>query len=53
MLTISASSVVRKRGAGMPSEVILADHPCLTHDDICAAQAFAADDIADQDIVYA
>ena len=30
--------VLRKLGAGMPPEAILADHPRLTHDDI-AAQA--------------
>jgi uncharacterized protein (DUF433 family) len=34
--------VLRKLGAGMPPEAILADHPRLTHDDIRAAQAFAA-----------
>ena len=44
--------VLRKLGAGMPSEAILADHPRLTHDDIHAAQAFAADYLADEDIVY-
>jgi uncharacterized protein (DUF433 family) len=36
----------------MPSEAIPADHPRLTHDDIRAAQAFAADYLADEDIVY-
>jgi uncharacterized protein (DUF433 family) len=44
--------VLRKLGAGMPSEAILADYPRLTHDDIRAAQAFAADYLADEDIVY-
>jgi uncharacterized protein (DUF433 family) len=39
--------VLRKLGAGMASEAILADHPRLTHDDIRAAQAFAADYLAD------
>lgn len=34
--------VLRKLGAGMPPEAILADHPRLTLDDILAAQAFAA-----------
>jgi uncharacterized protein (DUF433 family) len=34
--------VLRKLGAGMPPEAILADHPRLTHEDILAAQAFAA-----------
>jgi uncharacterized protein (DUF433 family) len=43
--------VLRKLGAGMPPEAILADHPRLTHDDIRAAQAFAADYLADGDII--
>lgn len=44
--------VLRKLGAGMPPELILRDHPRLTLDDIHAAQAFAADYLADEDIVY-
>jgi uncharacterized protein (DUF433 family) len=44
--------VLRKLGAGMPPEAILVDHPRLTLDDILAAQAFAADYLADEDIVY-
>jgi uncharacterized protein (DUF433 family) len=43
--------VLRKLGAGMPPEAILVDHPRLTHDDIRAAQAFAADYLADEEIV--
>jgi uncharacterized protein (DUF433 family) len=35
--------VLRKLGAGIPPAAILVDHPRLTHDDILAAQAFAAD----------
>lgn len=44
--------VLRKLGAGIAPEAILADHPRLTLDDIRAAQAFAADYLADEDIVY-
>ncbi len=44
--------VLRKLGAGMPAEEILADHPNLTLDDVRAAQAFAADYLADEEIVY-
>jgi len=44
--------VLRKLGAGMSPEAILGDHPRLTLDDIHAAQAFAADYLADEDIVY-
>jgi uncharacterized protein (DUF433 family) len=36
--------VLRKLGAGMTPEVVLTDHPRLTHEDILAAQAFAADE---------
>jgi uncharacterized protein (DUF433 family) len=43
--------ILRKLGAGIPAEVILADHPRLTLDDIHAAQAFAADYLADEEIV--
>jgi uncharacterized protein (DUF433 family) len=49
---IPVEMVLRKLGAGMTAEAILADHPRLTHDDIRAAQAFAADYLADEDIVY-
>ena len=38
---IPVELVLRKLGAGMTVEAILADHPRLTHDDILAAQAFA------------
>ncbi|WP_291842141.1 DUF433 domain-containing protein [Bradyrhizobium sp.] len=44
--------VLRKLGAGMSLEAVIADHPRLTRDDILAAQAFAADYLADEDIVY-
>jgi uncharacterized protein (DUF433 family) len=44
--------VLRKLGAGMTPEAILVDHPRLSIDDIHAAQAFAADYLADEDIVY-
>jgi uncharacterized protein (DUF433 family) len=44
--------ILRKLGAGMTVEAVLADHPRLTVDDIRAAQAFAADYIADEELVY-
>jgi uncharacterized protein (DUF433 family) len=44
--------VLRKLGAGMAPEAITADHPRLTLDDIHAAQAFAADYLADEALVY-
>ncbi len=44
--------ILRKLGAGMRTAAILADHPKLTLDDIRAAQAFAADYLADEELVY-
>jgi uncharacterized protein (DUF433 family) len=44
--------ILRKLGAGMTVEEIITDHPRLTIDDIRAAQAFAADYLADEEIVY-
>jgi uncharacterized protein (DUF433 family) len=44
--------VLRKLGSGMSPEAVLVEHPRLTLDDIRAAQAFAADYLADEDIVY-
>lgn len=49
---IPVELVLRKLGAGMSIEAILADHPRLTPDDIRAAQAFAADYLADEEIVF-
>ncbi len=49
---IPVELVLRKLGAGMSLEAVLADHPRLTRDDILAAQAFAADYLANEDIVY-
>jgi len=43
--------VLRKLGGGMSPEAIVADHPRLMYDDIRAAQAFAADYLADEEIV--
>jgi len=49
---IPVETVLRKLGAGLTVEAILADHPRLTREDILAAQAFAADYLADEDVVY-
>ena len=43
---IPVELIVRKLGAGMSVESILADHPRLTLDDIRAAQTFAANHLA-------
>jgi uncharacterized protein (DUF433 family) len=44
--------VLRKLGSGMTAEAVLADHPRLTRGDILAAQAFAADYLASEELVY-
>ena len=44
--------VLRKLGAGMTEEEILADHSRLTADGIRAAQAFTADYLANEELVY-
>ena len=49
---IPVELILRKLGAGMTARTILADHPRLALDDIRAAQAFAADYIADEELVY-
>lgn len=49
---ITVESVLRKLAAGMTTDQIIGDHPGLTPDDIRAAQAFAADYIADEELVF-
>lgn len=49
---VPVEMVLRKLGAGMTPEAIVADHPHLTLDDIRAAQAFTADYLADEEVVY-
>jgi uncharacterized protein (DUF433 family) len=49
---IPVEVLLRKLGAGQPPEAIVADHPRLTLDDIRAAQAFAADYLADESLIY-
>lgn len=49
---VPVEMILRKLGAGLSPEAILTDHPRLTLDDIRAAQAFAADYLADENLVY-
>lgn len=49
---IPVELVLRKLGAGMTPEDVIIDHPRLTADDVRAAQAFAADYLADEEVVY-
>ena len=50
---ITVELVLRKLAGGMTVEEILADHPHLTPDDVYAAAAFAADFLAQEEIVFA
>ncbi|MFW5454067.1 DUF433 domain-containing protein [Thioalkalivibrio sulfidiphilus] len=49
---ITVEQILRKLGAGMTVEQILQDHPRLTVDDIHAAERFAADYLADEDVAF-
>jgi uncharacterized protein (DUF433 family) len=49
---ITVELILRKLGAGMTPAEVIADHPRLTVEDIRAAQAFAADYLADEELVY-
>ena len=49
---IPVEIVLRKLGAGISPEEIIKDHPRLTLEDIRAAQTFAADYLADEELVY-
>jgi len=50
--SVSGFDVLRKLGAGVPVGEVLAEHPRLTLQDIQAAQTFAADYLADEELVY-
>jgi uncharacterized protein (DUF433 family) len=50
---ITVEMILRKLGGGMTAEEVLQDHPHLTRDDIRAAQAFAADYLAEEAVVLA
>lgn len=49
---ITVEQLLRKLGAGMPPEEILREHPRLSAEDIRAAEAFAADYLADEEIAF-
>ncbi len=50
---IPVELILRRLGAGDSEQQLLADHPRLTMEDIRAAQSFAADHLAGEDIVAA
>lgn len=49
---ITVELILRKLAGGMTIEEILTDHPRLTRQDIYAAQEFAADYLADEQIAF-
>ncbi len=50
---ITVEHILRKLAEGMTIEEILTDHPHLDTDDVYAATAFAADYLAQEEIVFA
>ncbi len=50
---ITVEQILRKMAGGMTISEILTDHPHLTPDDIYAAAAFAADYLAQEEIIFA
>lgn len=50
---VTVEQVLRELGAGMSVDEVLAAHPRLTTDDIHAAQAFAADWLAEETVALA
>ena len=49
---VAVELILRKLGTGMTADEIIADHPRLSVEDIRAAQAFAADYLADEELIY-
>lgn len=49
---VTVELILRKLSAGMTVEEIIGDHPHLKREDILAAQEFAADYIADEEIAF-
>lgn len=49
---VPVDMILRKLGAGLSLEAILVEHPRLTREDVLAAQAFAADFISDEELLF-
>jgi uncharacterized protein (DUF433 family) len=49
---ITVEQILRKLAAGMTVDEIVKDHPHLRPEDILAAQEFAADFLADEEIAF-
>jgi uncharacterized protein (DUF433 family) len=50
---ITVELVLRKLAGGLTVDEILTDHPHLVPDDVYAAAAFAADYLAQEEIIFA
>lgn len=50
---ITVEQILRKLAGGMTVDEIQTDHPHLTTEDIYAATAFAADHLAQEEIIFA
>ena len=50
---ITVELILRKLAGGMTVDQIITDHPHLTPDDVYAAAAFAADHLAQEEIIFA
>ena len=49
---ITVELILRELGAGTSIDGLLKSYPHLTREDVLAAQAFAADQIANEDVVF-
>ena len=49
---VTVEQILRKLAGGMTVEEIITDHPHLKKEDILAAQEFAADYLADEEIAF-
>ena len=49
---VTVEHILRKLAGGMTVEEIITDHPHLKKEDIFAAQEFAADYLADEEIAF-
>jgi len=49
---ITVEDILRRLAAGQSAEEIVAQHPRLTGEDIRAAQSFAADYLAEDDVSF-
>ena len=49
---ITVEMILRKLAGGMTTDEIIANHPHLSKEDILAAQDFAADYLADEEIAF-